>query len=158
MTTVNPGKAQQVIAGLPETFEQYRNRVRVENYPIKYRDEMDEETGALIKQGDPIVLNKESEYSCILLELERKLTTEEFGVVFTAIMGTIHQFEAGGQLPTGLVKDVGTPIDLFPPPVPERFYEELDENEELQIQVAGFVGYDVVKRMKPVEPEPEPEE
>ena len=158
MTRVHSGKAQQVRINPLENWKEYRNRVLQTRYPIRYRDEYDEETGELTKAGEPIKLNPDSEYCFLLLELQRKLTEQEFGAIYTAIMGTIAQFEDAGHLPVGLVKEVSTPFDLTPPPIPERFKEELGEEEEHNTYVIGEIGYRLEKEKKPVSIPPVEEE
>jgi len=168
MTTVNPGKAQQVWVDPNESFNDYSQRVFLKRFPIKFRDETIEEpieteegtvTKTRIKPGEPIVLKLDSVYSAVFLRMKRVLTPQEFQTVFGAIMMTIKQFEAQGLLPEDLVEDVMTPFDLSPPIIPERFLEELEENEEIQAEIVGNVGYELKKYKKPVvieEPEVEP--
>jgi len=152
MTNVNAGKAQQVAIDNKLTWDEYRERVFRKRFEIKYRDEYDAETGALIKRGEPILLDPESEYSFLLLKMQRRLTEQEFGAVYMAIMGTIASFEEAGHLPKGLIQEVGTPFDLIPPDIPEEYEEELGEGEILNTYVVGDIGYRLERERKPLPP------
>jgi len=158
MTNVNAGKAQQVAIDSRLNWDEYKSRVFTKRFEIKYRDEYDTETGALTKIGDPIKLNPDSEYSFLVLEMQRRLTEQEFGAVYMAIMGTIAAFEDQGHLPKGLIKEVGTPFDLIPPAIPAEYTEELSENEVINTYVVGDIGYRLEKELKPIEEEEEEEE
>ena len=141
MTEVIQHPARQVSVNTEETFSQYARRIRDTRSEIR-----------TFKNGAPIVLRSELQYTFLMLGMERLLTPEEFELVFMAIMTKIKEMEAAGILPPDVVKTVETPFDLTPPEIPERFLSELAPGVLLESRFVGSMGFEIVT-VYPPDPE-----
>jgi hypothetical protein len=140
--------AQNIAVATAETFDQFTNRIyRSSKRQLRYKD------------GEPVELNPEWEYSFLMLGMTRLATPPEFEVLYTRIMTSIAQAEAAGEIPAGLVQSVATPFDVTPPKIPAQYIEELEEGAEMKTYLVGEVGFAVTKKFpEPVVEEEETEE
>ena len=128
-------KAKKLTVNFEENFESLRNRIRTETQkPLEYEN------------GAPIEITPNTQCSFLFLELERLATEEEFELICGAVLQTVE-----GILP-GLVKKVGTPFDASVPSIPQKFLDELEEDQEMKVFLRGETHFEIEKHYKPVEP------
>jgi hypothetical protein len=146
MTEIIQSAAQRVTLESDETFAQYADRVFRTRRPIQYKD------------GTPIEVDPNLQYSFLMLGLTRLATPEEFGVLYGIIMSAVAEAESQGIVPAGWIKTVGTPFDLIPKPVPSKFADEIPANTVIKTYIAGEMSYDIRLEILPPEEESEHEE
>jgi hypothetical protein len=129
MTEIIEHEAQQITVNTEETFEEFKNRLFRKRYPIQY------------KTGAPIEVQPGTFNSFLKFTLTRAGTPQEFMNLFGAVMAMIKQMENAGQLPENWVVDVATPFDVTPPPIPDRFADEIPEGMEIKTYLDGELCY-----------------
>ena len=122
MTVVIQNPAMDITASDYETFDQCADRIlKATQRRLRYKDPDNPEN----IDGIPIEIDPELHYAFLMLGLTRLGTTEEFTILFGAIMAVVKQLEEAGQLPDGWVQTVATPFNVKCPTIPEHFADDI---------------------------------
>ena len=125
--------AQQKTACAEENFNQYAHRNRsVTRQELRYDD------GRKIESKPGVV-------KCLIeMNLSRKATPEEFANIAFAMQNP-EQFGLQELIPVGLVQQIGTPLDVAHPSIPQRLLDEVTESGgTVKIYLDGTTFYDIV--------------
>ena len=137
-------QAQSITVQMHETFDEFADRIhRKSQRPFQYKD------------GTLVELKPGTAYACLLLEMERLTTAEEFFVMSKRIETALAEVGEEEVNLKGLVKRVGTPFDVPAlEALPVTIIAALEERVKVKAHLVGNLGVAMVKEY----PSPPPEE
>ena len=131
---INPNPAQTTIVDTADNFTDFVNKVTERSQrELKFDN------------GNPIILEPDSEYATLLLKVSKIATPAQFSALLPYLMGGIVEATRAGAIPLGWLEDITTAFNIVTPPVPKEY---IDNEHTIKMILMGNTYLLTIRKQK----------